>query len=98
MQALGDSHRQQLVMQMFEGKPKTVTELSRHMNIARPTVSHHIKILKEAGLLSEERVGMKRYYRPAFGKYIDPMLELNYAMRSLVEWQQTQNKNIKDKV
>ena len=65
-QALGDSSRQN-ILQLLSGADRfTVGELARQTQLSRPAVSHHIKILCSAGLLSEERQGVKRYYTPTF--------------------------------
>ena len=45
----------------------SVGELARRTRLSRPAVSHHLRILKEAGLLHETREGVRRYYSPSFG-------------------------------
>lgn len=74
--ALGDPIRQQLVMLMMEGERKSVAELAATMELPRPTVSHHLKVLKEAHILRDEKVGTKIYYCPQMGKYFTPVKEL----------------------
>ena len=39
------------------------TIAARFPNVSRPTVSEHLRVLREAGLLVERRVGTKRLYR-----------------------------------
>lgn len=74
--ALGDKTRQKLMLLMIEPNPKTVQQLSEHLNISRPAVSHHLKILKTAGLIEEVRSGTKRYYHPIPGEYVHDMQQL----------------------
>ena len=74
--ALGDPIRQQLIMLMMEGERKSVAELAASMNLPRPTVSHHLKVLKEAHILSEQKVSTKIYYCPQMGEYFRPVKEL----------------------
>lgn len=74
--ALGDPHRQQLIMLMIEGERKSVAELAAKTNLSRPTVSHHLKVLKNAHILNEEKVGTKTYYSPQMGEYFKPVKEL----------------------
>lgn len=63
--ALGDENRQHLILEMMkiEGyggvRVGTITEKT---NLSRPAVSHHIQILKEAGILKMRREGTKHYY------------------------------------
>jgi DNA-binding transcriptional ArsR family regulator len=44
-------------------KPSPVGEIARHMPVSRPAVSQHLKILKEAGLVTETAYGTQRIYR-----------------------------------
>ncbi len=74
--ALGDPIRQQLIMLMMEGKQKSVAELAASTALSRPTVSHHLKILKEAHLVAQQRAGTRIYYSPQLGKYFAPIKEL----------------------
>jgi DNA-binding transcriptional ArsR family regulator len=37
--------------------------VAAHFDISRPAISKHLRILKEAGLLAERRVGTQRLYR-----------------------------------
>ena len=85
--ALGDKQRQEVLFHLNESPGVTVGELTSMMTLSRPAVSHHIKILKQAGLLSEEKRGVRRYYRPAFGPSIQ-------AMKRLTEYINTIEKDI----
>jgi DNA-binding transcriptional ArsR family regulator len=40
--------------------PRTVTDLADAFGLAQPTVSNHVKILRDAGLLSDVRDGRRR--------------------------------------
>lgn len=63
--ALGDENRQHLMLEMMRMEQcsgvrvGTVTEKS---HLSRPAVSHHIQILKDAGILKLRREGTKNYY------------------------------------
>lgn len=63
--ALGDENRQHLILEMMKiedcggVRVGTITEKT---NLSRPAVSHHIQILKEAGILKMRREGTKHYY------------------------------------
>ncbi len=62
--ALGDRQRQEVLFHLHDSPRISVGELASKMTLSRPAVSHHIKILKQAGLLQEEKQGVRRYYRP----------------------------------
>jgi DNA-binding transcriptional ArsR family regulator len=60
--ALGDPTRRAIVASLAEG-PRAVGELAAELPVSRPAVSQALKILKDAGLVSERAVGTKRIYR-----------------------------------
>lgn len=63
--ALGDENRQHLIlemMQMGECGGVRVGAITEKTNLSRPTVSHHLQILKDAGLIKMRREGTKNYY------------------------------------
>lgn len=71
--AMGDQTRQQIILLLAHHERLSVGELTQRTHLSRPAISHHIKILKEAGLVEEERAGTKRYYHPTFQRYVQPM-------------------------
>lgn len=74
--ALGDPIRQQLILLMIDPPEKSVEELASYTNLSRPTVSHHLRVLKDAHIVGERKIGRKRYYYPKMGRYFPPMKEL----------------------
>lgn len=63
--ALGDPVRLRLVSLIAsqEGGEACVCELGDSFDLTGPTISHHLKVLREAGLISGERRGTWVYYR-----------------------------------
>ena len=65
LQALGDETRQHLIlsmMQMGQCEGCRVGAITEKTSLSRPAVSHHLQILKQAGLLKVRREGTKNYY------------------------------------
>jgi ArsR family transcriptional regulator, arsenate/arsenite/antimonite-responsive transcriptional repressor len=61
--ALGDPVRLQLVDVLRKHAGKVcVCELVPLFNLSQPTVSHHLKVLHQAGIVGSERVGLWAYY------------------------------------
>ena len=61
--ALGDPVRLQLVDVLRKHAGKVcVCELVPLFDIAQPTVSHHLKVLRQAGIVGSEREGLWAYY------------------------------------
>jgi DNA-binding transcriptional ArsR family regulator len=44
-------------------RPRAVGELAGELPISRPAVSQHLKVLKDAGLVTDRAVGTRRVYR-----------------------------------
>src|SRR5438046_89993 len=62
LEALADPTRRQ-VFERLRGGPQAVGRLAEGLPVSRPAVSQHLKVLKEAGLVSEEQDGTRRIYR-----------------------------------
>ena len=61
--ALGDPIRMQLVDVLRKHAGKVcVCELVPLFDLSQPTVSHHLKVLREAGIVGSERQGLWAYY------------------------------------
>ncbi|MEC3957162.1 metalloregulator ArsR/SmtB family transcription factor [Nocardia sp. CDC153] len=63
--ALGDPVRLRLLslIAAARGEEVCVCELTPSFDLSQPTISHHLKVLREAGLLTSERRGTWVYYR-----------------------------------
>jgi len=61
--ALGDEHRQRILLTFGKGERLTVGRIAEVSTLSRPAVSHHLKILRAAGILEAEKVGKEVYLR-----------------------------------
>lgn len=76
--ALGDENRQHFMLEMMKMEQcggVRVGTITEKTHLSRPAVSHHLQILKEAGILKMRREGTKNYY------YFDADME---AMNRLI--------------
>jgi DNA-binding transcriptional ArsR family regulator len=62
MTALGDPTRQ-AILERLAGGPLAVGELAAELPVTRPAVSQHLKVLKDAGLVVDRKVGTRRLYQ-----------------------------------
>jgi DNA-binding transcriptional ArsR family regulator len=62
MEALGDPTRRR-VFDLLRGGPRAVVDIAREVTVSRPAVSQHLRVLREAGLVSGEREGTRTLYR-----------------------------------
>jgi DNA-binding transcriptional ArsR family regulator len=63
--ALADPTRR-AVFEKLRDRPRPVGEIAEGLPVTRPAVSQHLKVLKDAGLVTDRSVGTRRIY------YIDP--------------------------
>ncbi|MDN3356978.1 metalloregulator ArsR/SmtB family transcription factor [Actinomadura sp. DC4] len=61
--ALASPARRQLLGLLLDRGPLPVQELAEHFDMRRPSVSEHLRVLKDAGLVRERKSGRRRYYR-----------------------------------
>ena len=60
--ALSDPTRR-AVFETLAGGPRAVGEIARGLPVSRPAVSQHLKLLKEAGLVTDRSEGTRRIYQ-----------------------------------
>lgn len=60
--ALGDEHRQRILLTFEPGERLNVGQIAEVSTLARPTVSHHLKILREAGVMRSEKRGKEVWF------------------------------------
>ena len=62
MRAIAEPRRQE-ILRLVWLRERPAGEVAAHFEISRPAVSKHLRILKEAGLVEERRIGTQRLYR-----------------------------------
>src|SRR3954451_17566126 len=62
MTALGDPTRQAILERLVDG-PRPVGELAAELPVTRPAGSQHLKVLKDAGLVTDRQEGTRRLYQ-----------------------------------
>jgi DNA-binding transcriptional ArsR family regulator len=75
--AIGDETRQSIVLALIGvgcNEGMRVGEITKKTHLSRPSVSYHLKILKEANIVTVEKIGTKNFY------YINPE---NTSIKSL---------------
>jgi DNA-binding transcriptional ArsR family regulator len=60
--ALGDEHRQRILLTFEAGERLNVGQIVAVSTLSRTTVSHHLKVLRQAGVLRSEKVGKEVWY------------------------------------
>ena len=82
--ALADSTRLILLYELAEG-PRNVTELTQELNQPQPTISRHLKNLRDRGLVTATRQGMTVQYSLTDHRVIDALDILRSIMRDTIQ-------------
>jgi DNA-binding transcriptional ArsR family regulator len=64
LRAIAEPRRRE-ILRLIWSKERTAGEIARNFEITRPAISQHLRVLREAGLVSERRDGTRRIYRAA---------------------------------
>lgn len=80
MQAVGDASRQRILIAIMSGEfgGSRVGEISKKAHLSQPAASHHLKILKDAGIVKMYSSGTKNFY------YIDASSNEFAKVRQLI--------------
>jgi DNA-binding transcriptional ArsR family regulator len=82
--ALADSTRLIILYALAEG-PRNVTELTQELNQPQPTISRHLKILRERGLVAAARQGAMVQYTLGDSRVIEALDILRSIMRDNIQ-------------
>ena len=62
-EALGDPHRQRILLMFDPGEELTVGQIVAASTLSRTAVAHHLKVLRQAGVLHAQKVGKEVWHR-----------------------------------
>ncbi|SFL07467.1 DNA-binding transcriptional regulator, ArsR family [Paenibacillus sp. 1_12] len=81
LDVLTDENRQKIIMLLAaDKKGLNVNSITDHINLSRPAISHHLKVLKQSGFISSEKKGTENYYFLTVKKPIDQLKQLILAI------------------
>lgn len=73
---LSDENRHQILRLLLENGEMNVNDLTEHLHLSRPAVSHHLKIMLQAGAVSVRQVGKERFYAIAMAEAVGKLKQL----------------------
>ncbi len=89
--ALGDEVRLSIIESLNwarnNGHPEglNVNEITRQTNLSRPAISHHLKILKDCGLVEIRQSGTSNYYRLTLKECNRQLMKLGFMVEEYIE-------------
>ena len=81
MRALSDKTRQEIIMIFSESKEYCANDIAARFTLSRPAISHHLNLMRRAGLLNSRKSGKEVYY--SFNK--EYVLSLINSMTDLIK-------------
>jgi DNA-binding transcriptional ArsR family regulator len=60
--AMGDTHRQRILLTFERGERLNVGQIAEVSTLSRSAVSHHLKIMRQAGVLGSEKIGKEVWF------------------------------------
>ncbi len=63
MDGIRDPNRIEIIFLLGKEGPMNVSDIAAQFHISRPAISHHLKVLKDAGIIQGEKTGQEVYYR-----------------------------------
>ena len=98
--ALSDDNRREILL-LLKKKDMIPTEVAEHFDFKLPAVSAHLRVLKEADLITEKKRGKNRFYSLNEGKSLEVIKFLeemyDYNLSSLKEYIENKEKKRKKK-
>ncbi|MBO4320472.1 MAG: winged helix-turn-helix transcriptional regulator [Treponema sp.] len=85
--AMSDEYRQKLIMDIAEAGKEgiNVSNLSAKSRLSRPAISHHLKVLKDSGLIKPKKVGTQIFYQLNLSEKFKTVSSLISAMESILK-------------
>ena len=77
---LSDENRHKILQLLLENGKMNVNDITEHLHLSRPAVSHHLKIMLQAHAISVEQIGKERFYSIAMADAITQLLQLTDLM------------------
>ncbi|MCR4736327.1 MAG: metalloregulator ArsR/SmtB family transcription factor [Treponema sp.] len=85
--ALGDEFRQQLIIDIAAAGEKgiNVSDLAETAQLSRPAISHHLKVLKDMGLITPKKTGTQIFYKLSIHKDLEKLSDFINSINSVIE-------------
>lgn len=81
LEVLTDENRQAIIMLLAQNKSGlNVNTITSHINLSRPAISHHLKVLKQSGFIKSAKKGVENYYVLTVRKPLEQLKSLITAI------------------
>lgn len=85
---LSDENRHKILNILVNEGRQNVNGLTGRLHLSRPAVSHHLKLMLDAGMVSVEQTGKERFYSANLKQSIDKIEEMLELLRRSCQYPQ----------
>ena len=85
--ALGDEIRQNLILDIVNAGSEgiNVTDLASRTKLSRPAISHHLKVLKDCGLINPIKMGTQIFYKLNMKEKLSEASDLLQSIQNVIQ-------------
>lgn len=79
-----DENRQKIILLLCKNKELTVNQITEQINLSRPAVSHHLKLMLDAGVIAVNKVGKERLYHVSLDDTVQLLKDLTVSLENSI--------------
>ncbi len=79
-----DENRQKIILLLCKNKEMTVNEITDQLDLSRPAVSHHLKLMLDAEVIKVNKIGKERYYSVSLDDTVQLLKDLTTALEESI--------------
>lgn len=79
-----DENRQRIILLLCKNKEMTVNQITDQLDLSRPAVSHHLKIMLDAGVIAVNKVGKERFYKITLEDTVQLLKDLTVSLEKSI--------------
>lgn len=79
-----DENRQKIIMLLCKYKELSVNQITDRLDLSRPAVSHHLKLMLDAGVITVNKIGKERFYHVALDDTVQLLKELTKSLEESI--------------
>ncbi|MGQ2374046.1 ArsR/SmtB family transcription factor [Companilactobacillus zhachilii] len=79
-----DENRQRIILLLCKNKEMTVNQITDQLELSRPAISHHLKLMLDAQVITVKKVGKERFYQVSLDDTVELLKKLTSALEKSI--------------
>lgn len=79
-----DENRQKIILLLCKNRSMTVNQITDQLELSRPAVSHHLKLMLDAGVITFKKIGKERYYQVSLDDTVQYLKDLTASLENSI--------------